>query len=120
MPFDAAPTKPIDRLIEALRGPEPEDWDFATPCNCAMGLACDIGLAERAYPAEVAQGLGMTARQAREIFWPDTPARALTFNDIQAEWDSVRPRHVAAALEHYRDTGEALSPFYFVEKEHVV
>ena len=115
MPFDLSPqveTKPIDRLIEALRGPEPKGWDFNNRCRCAMGMAAKAGLCARPYPTTIALAFGMYINDAHEIFEP-----LCLINMSRDLITTVRPRHVAAALEHYRDTGIALSPFHFVQQE---
>lgn len=106
MPFDSAPadTRPITRLIEKLRGPEPEDWNFDNRCKCAQPIASALGI-------DVHELVG-GVRNVGIIFdvygWPRGKLSVATAQ-------SIRPRHVAAALEHYRDTGEALSPFTFVQ-----
>jgi hypothetical protein len=111
-------TKPIDRLIEALRGPEPKWWDFSDCHTCAMHTAVWIGLATTECTYDVARGLwpGIEmgecddrAGELQRIFTPE-------YEDGMS-MSAIRPRHVASALEHYRDTGEALSPFEFVKRE---
>ena len=48
MPFDAMPTKqdtrPIARLIEALRGPEPKWWDYGHFSSCALCTARQLDI----------------------------------------------------------------------------
>jgi hypothetical protein len=117
MPFDATPLKPIDRLIDALRGPEPNWWNFSACETCAMHSAVEIGLAESECTLSVAQGL-----------WPDLSSegwwnRHLELQRIFApayeqgmSFSAIRPHHVADALEHYKLTGEAKSPFHFAKR----
>jgi hypothetical protein len=105
MPFDATPLKPIDRLIEALRGPEPKWWDFASCQTCAYHVGTRLGLGE--LPHEVEEAIGVSGEAGMHIF--------VGFHDRGA-MSSVRPRHVADALEHYKLTGEAKSPFHFVKR----
>lgn len=112
MPFDATPTetKPIDRLIERLRTQARVDWDFTNSDLCAF---CDMQAIRRE--------MGMPTRRNYDDFVSDDAARhvlfGFDFNLRYGEGELVRPRHVASALEHYRDTGEALSPFEFVKRE---
>lgn len=117
MPFDAAELKPIDKLINALRGPEPAWWDFNRCSKCAMHVAVTLGMAEGERCYLVAEGLGIPLDVAYDIFSPKEIMRA-----SPGRVRAVRPRHVAAALEHYRDHHHepgyvAKSPFEFVGKE---
>ena len=109
-------TKPIDRLIEALRGPEPKWWDFRDCRCCAIEVGVSLGLLR----SDVVKGeyvmfgplhFGMTDEQHWAVFGCVNGTSADPANM------AIRPRHVAAALEHYRDTGIALSPFHFVQQE---
>lgn len=111
MPFDATPTKqdtrPIMRLIEVLRGPEPNGWNFVNASHCAIPIYRRMGF----NPVDLGfRGIGGFFRGAR-IFgvWTAFYRPAIAY--------LVRPRHVAAALEHYDRTGEALSPCEFARRE---
>lgn len=126
MPFDATPVKPIDRLIEALRGPEREDWDFGHISYCACGIAARIGIARsHMHVSEVGERLGMSeAESGMLLAFVGCPGYVEGDDHAMHEVNRtyapvIRQRHVLAALENWRDTGEALSPFEFVRRERV-
>lgn len=117
MPFDGKPElftemKPIDRLIAELRAPAPMWWNFHGCETCAVGVAVRCGLVSAPtnhWAKHVAEFLGIGFRDSAVLFGYEGRGGA--------DFHSVEPHHVAAALEHYRDTGEALSPFEFVKRE---
>lgn len=114
MPYDGKDfqieTKPIDRLIEALRGPEPTWWNFGDCQTCALHSAVEIGLIAGEDFLQAARALKMHRKSADVIF-----GAYCMRGSYRSEM--VRPRHVAEALEHYRDTGVAVSPYKFAERE---
>ncbi len=121
MPFDSTPCVKtnLDLLIEALKRTSEYMWYFGDCSSCAIEtahLTLDTPHIEqmqtprdRAAFVELASHLEMCVEDAEAIFMPGRPT--------SGEWHDVKPHHVAAALEHYQDKGEALSPFEFVNKE---
>lgn len=93
-------TPSIDALIYALRHPEtwPEgfEWDYSDCDHCALGVAMCLW---NILPClrDAARVLGMQHYTAAKIFALMKPRSTIT------------PEHVAAALERYQATREAVS-----------
>jgi hypothetical protein len=103
LPLSKFETKPIDRLITELRGPEPAWWNFGCGDHCAIEVAARIGLGTNF--TDQAKALGMSHEDFNIIF-------AVDYNCERPQL--VRARHVAEALEYFKQNGRARSPERFM------